>query len=120
MEGFNLRAICSRTTCHIWTYGQSVLSSHCGSWGETELRWSWQAPLLTEPSWLALWELLCEELWLVEEGEDNRQNMSAGQRDARTLPSGPHNVMQELEVKRVHLQPLLPGGLQVSQEQVRV
>jgi hypothetical protein len=29
-------------------------------------------------------------------------------------------VMQELEVKRVHLQPLLPGGLQVSQEQVRV
>ena len=105
-----------RTTCRRWFLPSA-------QWGlRNRLSWSaWlKEPLLTEPSWLALWELLCEELWLVEEGEDNRQNMSAGQRDARTLPSGPHNVMQELEVKRVHLQPLLPGGLQVSQEQVRV
>ena len=72
MEGFNLRANCKRTTCHD-TYGQSVLSSQ-GAWGQTELRCSRQAPLLTEPSWVALGELLSEELWLVEEGEDNRQN----------------------------------------------
>lgn len=80
-------------TVHMDSCQEAVLSSH-----SVGPRSSWQVPLATEQSLLALWELFFEELWLIEEGEDSSR-IGQDRGHTRSLLISSSKVLQELNGK---------------------